>query len=122
VEVQSSKDEQRLANPKLCTSSFVIRHSYLAFSFEADKSKLPYFNPEFIPSCFFDQPCSLHSCYRSKTLTIKDKEVVQLQGKVLPYYSNKGLVFRYPTGISIKEQESQENRNIINSPAQKLYL
>ena len=51
---------------------------------------------------------------------MKEKEVVQLNGKVFLYYSNKGLVFRYPTGISTKDQGSQENQNIINSLVKKL--
>lgn len=51
---------------------------------------------------------------------MKDKEVVQLNGKVFLYYSNKGLVFRYPTGISSKDQGTQENQNIINSLVKKL--
>ena len=51
---------------------------------------------------------------------MKDKEIVQLHGKVFLYYSNKGLVFRYPTGISRKDQGSPENQNIINSLVKKL--
>ena len=51
---------------------------------------------------------------------MRDKEVVQLNGKVFLYYSNKGLVFRYPTGISSKDQGTQENQNIINSLVKKL--
>ena len=56
----------------------------------------------------------------SNTLTMRDKEVIQLHGKVFLYYSNKGLVFRYPTGISSKDQSAQENQNIINSLVKKL--
>ena len=51
---------------------------------------------------------------------MKDKEIVQLHGNVFLYYSNKGLVFRYPTGISGKDQGSPENQNIINSLVKKL--
>ncbi|MBL7113795.1 MAG: hypothetical protein ISS19_17790 [Bacteroidales bacterium] len=51
---------------------------------------------------------------------MKDKEIVQLNGKVFLYYSNKGLVFRYPTGISSKDQSIPENQNIINSLVKKL--
>ena len=51
---------------------------------------------------------------------MRDKEIVQLHGKVFLYYSNRGLVFRYPTGISSKDQGSPENQNIINSLVKKL--
>jgi len=51
---------------------------------------------------------------------MKDKEIVQLHGKIFLYYSNKGLVFRYPTGISSKDQGSPENQNIINSLVKKI--
>jgi site-specific recombinase XerD len=50
---------------------------------------------------------------------MKDKEVITLKGKIFIYYSNKGLVFRYPTGIDPKEQTTPENQNIIQSLVKK---
>jgi site-specific recombinase XerD len=51
---------------------------------------------------------------------MKEKEVVQLHGKVFLYYSSKGLVFRFPTGIDFKQQNLPENQQIINSLVKKL--
>jgi site-specific recombinase XerD len=50
---------------------------------------------------------------------MKDKEVIQLKGKIFIYYSNKGLVFRYPTGIDPRQQNTPENQNIIQSLVKK---
>lgn len=50
---------------------------------------------------------------------MKDKEVIQLKGKIFIYYSNKGLVFRYPTGIDPKQQNTPENQKIIQSLVKK---
>jgi site-specific recombinase XerD len=50
---------------------------------------------------------------------MKDKEVIQLKGKIFIYYSNKGLVFRYPTGIDPRQQNIPENQNIIQSLVKK---
>ncbi len=50
---------------------------------------------------------------------MKDKEVITLNGKVFIYYSNKGLVFRYPTGIDTKQQNTPENQHIIQSLVKK---
>jgi len=50
---------------------------------------------------------------------MKDKEVIQLKGKIFIYYSNKGLVFRYPTGIDPKQQNTPENQQIIQSLVKK---
>ncbi len=50
---------------------------------------------------------------------MKDKEVITLKGKIFIYYSNKGLVFRYPTGIDPREQNSPQNQKIIQSLVKK---
>jgi len=50
---------------------------------------------------------------------MKDKEVVTLNGKIFIYYSNKGMVFRYPTGIDTKQQNIPENQKIIQSLVKK---
>jgi integrase len=50
---------------------------------------------------------------------MRDKEVIALKGKVFIYYSNKGLVFRYPTGIDPKLQNQPENQKIIQSLVKK---
>jgi len=51
---------------------------------------------------------------------MKDKEVVQLNGKVFIYYSNKGLVLRLSTGIDWKTQSKPENQKTINGLVNKL--
>lgn len=51
---------------------------------------------------------------------MKDKEVVQLNGNVFIYYSNRGLVLRLPTGIDWKSQSRPENQKIINGLVNKL--
>ena len=55
-----------------------------------------------------------------KTLTMKDKEVVQLNGKVFIYYSNKGLVIRHPTKILWEERNLPENTNTIDTLVKKV--
>ena len=51
---------------------------------------------------------------------MKDKEVVQLKGKVFIYYSCKGLVLRLPTGIEWKSKTQPENKTIIDTYVQRL--
>jgi len=51
---------------------------------------------------------------------MKDKEVVQLNGKVFIYYSNKGLVYRHPTKILWNEKELPLNKELIDSLVQKV--
>ena len=50
---------------------------------------------------------------------MRDKEVITLKGKIFIYYSNKGLVFRFPTGIDPKQQQQPENQKIIQSLVKK---
>ena len=50
---------------------------------------------------------------------MKDKEVITLKGKIFIYYSNKGLVFRYPTGIDPRQQNTPENQKIIQTLVKK---
>ena len=51
---------------------------------------------------------------------MRDKEVISLKNKIFIYYSNKGQVFRYPTGIDPKQQQQPENQKIIQSLVKKL--
>ena len=51
---------------------------------------------------------------------MKDKEVVQLNGKAFLYYSHKGMVLRLPTGIDWKNQNQPESQKVINSLVKKL--
>jgi len=49
------------------------------------------------------------------------KEVVELKGKACIYYSNKGLVLRYSTGISWGDRMMPQNDKVINSLVEKLH-
>lgn len=49
------------------------------------------------------------------------KEVVELKGKACIYYSNKGLVLRYSTGISWEDRLIPQNEKIINDLVEKLH-
>ena len=51
---------------------------------------------------------------------MKDKEVVQLNGKVFIYYSNKGLVYRHPTKILWNEKELPQNKELIYNLVKKV--
>jgi len=51
---------------------------------------------------------------------MKDKEVVQLKGKVFIYYSCKGLVLRMPLGIEWKSRTQPENKTIIDTYVNRL--
>ena len=51
---------------------------------------------------------------------MKDKEVVQLKGKVFIYYSCKGEVLRLPIGIEWKSRTQEENKTIIDSYVSRL--
>ena len=50
----------------------------------------------------------------------KNKEIINFQGKVYLYYSNKGLVLRIATGINWNEQNDALNKKVIDNKLKKL--
>jgi integrase len=51
---------------------------------------------------------------------MKDKEIVQVQNRVFVYYSNKGLVYRHPTGVNWKDRNLPQNEQLLSSLVKKL--